>query len=49
VIALWAVVGYLGSQHFHEIFQQPAETASTQEAPAAETPVAEAPAKGASN
>ena len=25
VIALWLVVGYLGSQHFHEIFQQPAQ------------------------
>lgn len=27
VAALWIAVGYLGSQHFHEIFQQPAEAA----------------------
>lgn len=27
VAALWIAVGYLGSQHFHEIFQQPAEVA----------------------
>jgi len=43
VLALWAVVGYMGSQHFHEIFQQPAEAA-----PAQETPAAEAPAQDAS-
>lgn len=23
VIGLWLIVGYMGSQHFHEIFQQP--------------------------
>jgi hypothetical protein len=38
VLALWAVVGYMGSQHFHEIFQQPAQAAATQETPAAEAP-----------
>lgn len=32
--ALWIAVGYLGSQHFHEIFQQPAEAAEAT-APAA--------------
>jgi hypothetical protein len=45
VLALWAVVGYMGSQHFHEIFQQPA---AAQEAPAQETPAAEAPTQDAS-
>jgi len=39
VLALWAVVGYMGSQHFHEIFQQPAQAAAAQETPAAEAPV----------
>jgi len=28
VLALWAAVGYMGSQHFHEIFQQPPQAAS---------------------
>jgi len=38
VIGLWLIVGYLGSQHFHEIFQQPA---TATEAPgAAEAPPA---------
>ena len=30
VIGLWLIVSYLGSQHFHEIFQQPAPEVQTQ-------------------
>jgi|GEM_PF-2599328 len=37
VAALWIAVGYLGSQHFHEIFQQPAEAAEATEPAATAT------------
>lgn len=38
VIGLWLIVGYMGSQHFHEIFQQPAE--ATEAPGAAQAPSA---------